>query len=249
LKKLKIDLKKIRVLSNTEHTELKPPKRLFCVLPIEAMPKKTPEVQDNEPVSDAVETKTAPEDSTPAPIRGVKTSPDNSTTAPKRYVKCGTRTYSEEVLAKKRELALKALAKAQDARKKKIEEEVEAKLKQKALEKPKTEPKPKPRAEPEPEEEEVEEIEDVIVPYKKAEKPVKKAHKKPPVYEDSTDDSESDDDAYVLTKKKTIKKLKQLKNDKKNRHDHELSEQAILKKWAEERQLLAMRSLFPNHGF
>ena len=247
MKKLKIDLKNIRVLSNTEHTELKPSKRLFCVLPIEAMPKKTSEVQQNEPLSDAVETKTAPEDSTPAPKRGVKTAPEDSTTAPKRYVKCGTRTYSEEVLAKKRELALKALAKAQENRRKKIEEEVEAKLKQKALEKPKA--VPKPRVEPEPEEEEVEEVEDVIVPYKKAEKPVKKAHKKPPVYEDSTDDSESDDDAYVLTKKKTIKKLKQLKNDKKNRHDHELSEQAILKKWAEERQLLAMRSLFPNHGF
>lgn len=193
---------------------------------------------------------------------------------PAKYVKCKSMTYSEDVLAKKRELALKALAVARKSREDRMRQLIEEENKLKELEakkkteaepkpeKPKKEPKPKPEKPEKPKKEpkkptgrgarpalataETASAEDDDEPPKPKPKPKKP---KQPVYEDSSDSDSDSDNEYVLTKKKTVKKLKALKQEHKNRHNYEVSEQALLRKWAEERHRMALQSLLPTHNF
>lgn len=174
--------------------------------------------------------------------------------APAKLVQCKSMKYSEDVLAKKRELALKALAVARKNREERMKAQIEEELKLKELQaKKEAKAKPKPAPVPEPAQEPEEEAEPEPAPVPEKVKSVAKAEKqkkpKPPVYQDSSDSDESDDEAYVLTKKKTIKKMKALKAEHKNRHNYEVSEQALLKQWAAERYNMAMNSLFPTHHF
>jgi hypothetical protein len=115
-------------------------------------------------------------------------------------------------------------------------------------------PKPKAAPKPAPVEEVSEESEPEHVPKKAvAKKAVAKKPKATPVYASSTEDS-SDDDDFVLVRKRTVKKYRQMKGKRSEAPaapaaTHEISEKMLADKWAQDRYKLMMSSMFPHHDF
>jgi FtsZ-interacting cell division protein ZipA len=169
-----------------------------------------------------------------------------------------------------------ALAKAMEARRAaadiKKQQKEEIKAAKKAAKQPKVIPKeqytapapvhPRPET-PEPEESESEsesEPERPMTPPKKTKAKPSAAPTKPAkptkVYSDSSDSESSDDDNFVLVKKKLVKKYKALKGSKVAPHPyphyekptvtHEISERALMDRWATDRYKHALSSLFPT---
>jgi hypothetical protein len=96
--------------------------------------------------------------------------------------------------------------------------------------------------------------EPVVEPAKPKKAPAKKkAPKATPVYESSEESSQSDDD-YVLVKKRTVKKYRQMKQGGRVTPaqpvaSHEISEKMLADKWAQDRYKLMLSSMFPMHQF
>jgi hypothetical protein len=161
----------------------------------------------------------------------------------------GKKSYTPETLEKKRELAMKALQKAREANAKRAEER-----KQRS----ETEPvkTPVPPRNPEPERASLGQSPSEDEPEPKPRRKGKQAEQAAEVVEDSDDSSESDDDAFVLVKKKLVKKYKNLKQTTRApprpreshiKTTHEVSEKALADRWAADRYRLMQSSLFPNY--
>lgn len=168
--------------------------------------------------------------------------------APPQKIKRGKKTYTPEVLAKKKEIAKMALEKATAAR---IQKQKEARLAKEVIEQAKKAkleaeakeiakelipaPPPPPEAPAAPAEAPVE------APVEKVS--TKKAPKqKTQVYVDSSDDDSDSDDDYVLVKKRMVKKYRQIKKTP-SAASHEISEAALVAKWQQDRYRLLTEAL------
>lgn len=159
------------------------------------------------------------------------------------------KTYSADVLAKKQEIARMALAKATEARLKKqreaavakeaVEQAKKAKLAQEAAQVVKEMIPEAPVAPPPPPEAPAA---GVLTPRETpVEKVSKRAPKKTQVYVDSSDD-DSDSDDFVLVRKKLVKKYREIKRQP-QAVSHEISEEALIRKWQQDRYALLCSAL------
>lgn len=151
---------------------------------------------------------------------------ENPSPEPPKLIKCGKKTYSEEVLEKKRELARQALKKANDMKREKMRQQVKEEVKQ--------------------------EIEQSKAPKQEEVKPPPIVSRKPreakAQYISESDTDSNDSDHLVLVKKKMVKKYKELKkqSQKPPEPTHELTDKALLERWHREKYQALFKHVFGN---
>lgn len=184
--------------------------------------------------------------------------PDQAPEAEARVAKIvrGKKTYTPEVLAKKKELALKALEHARKANEQNKElqqkEKAAKELEKEALRMRKEEDK---KSRMKAAESKVSALTQELQQRPKS--TVSKAKRDAtPVYDDSSDSaSESDGDDFVLVKKRLVKKYREIKRNTQPSKPqatpyakHEVSEKLLADRWASDRYRLMLSSMFPNHN-